>query len=42
MGEDVMYAAIRQIKAKPGSADELAERINGTIPIISGVSGFMG
>jgi len=36
-----MYAAIRQIK-KPGSADELAERINGTLPIISGVSGFMG
>ena len=37
-----MYAAIRQFKAKPGSADALAERIKGAIPIISGVSGFMG
>ena len=37
-----MYAAIRQVKAKPGSADALAERIKGAIPIISGVSGFMG
>lgn len=37
-----MYAAIRQVKAKPGSADALAERIKDAIPIISGVSGFMG
>jgi len=37
-----MYAAIRQFKAKPGSADALAERIKGAISIISGVSGFMG
>jgi hypothetical protein len=37
-----MYAAIRQVKAKPGMADALAERIKGAIPLISGVSGFMG
>jgi hypothetical protein len=37
-----MYAAIRQVKAKPGMADELAERIKGAVPIITGVSGFMG
>ena len=37
-----MYAAIRQVKAKPGSADALAEIVKGAIPIISGVSGFMG
>jgi heme-degrading monooxygenase HmoA len=37
-----MYAAIRQFKAKPGSADALAERIKGAVPIISEVSGFMG
>ncbi len=37
-----MYAAIRQVKAKPGMADELAEKIKGAVPIISGVSGFMG
>ena len=37
-----MYAAIRQVKAKPGTADELAERIKGAVPIITGVSGFMG
>jgi hypothetical protein len=37
-----MYAAIRQFKAKPGSADALAEKIKGAIPIISDVSGFMG
>lgn len=37
-----MYAAIRQFKAKPGSADALAERIKGVVPIISGVPGFMG
>jgi heme-degrading monooxygenase HmoA len=36
-----MYAAIRQFKAKPGSADALAERIKGAVPIISEVSGFM-
>jgi hypothetical protein len=37
-----MYAAIRQFKAKPGSADALAEKIKGAISIISDVSGFMG
>ena len=37
-----MYAAIRQFKAKPGSADALADKIKGTVPIISEVSGFMG
>ncbi len=37
-----MYAAIRQVKAKPGMADELAARIKGAVPIVSGVSGFMG
>ena len=37
-----MYAAIRQVKAKAGKADELAQRIKGAVPIISGVSGFMG
>jgi len=38
-----MYAAIRQAKAKPGMADELARRIKrGAIPIISNVPGFLG
>jgi hypothetical protein len=37
-----MYAAIRQVKAKPGHADMLAEIIKGAVPIVSGVSGFMG
>jgi len=38
-----MYAAIRQAKAKPGTADELARRIKrGAIPIISNVPGFLG
>jgi hypothetical protein len=37
-----MYAAIRQAKAKTGSAEELATRIKeGAIPIISDVEGFM-
>ncbi len=36
-----MYAAIRQGKAKPGTAEELARTIKeGAIPIISGVQGF--
>jgi hypothetical protein len=36
-----MYAAIRQAKAKTGSAEELARRIKeGAIPIISDVEGF--
>jgi hypothetical protein len=36
-----MYAAIRQGKAKPGVAEELARRIKeGAIPIISDVPGF--
>jgi Antibiotic biosynthesis monooxygenase len=37
-----MYAAIRQVKARPGVADALAERVKDLIPIISEVSGFMG
>ncbi len=38
-----MYAAIRQAKAKAGTAEELARRIKeGAIPIISGVEGFIG
>jgi hypothetical protein len=36
-----MYAAIRQAKAKTGTAEELASRIKeGAIPIISDVEGF--
>ena len=36
-----MYAAIRQAKAKAGTAEELASRIKeGAIPIISDVEGF--
>ena len=36
-----MYAAIRQAKVKPGSAEELARRIKeGGIPIVSDVAGF--
>ncbi len=36
-----MYAAIRQAKAKAGTAEELARRITeGAIPIISDVEGF--
>jgi hypothetical protein len=39
--EDAMYAAIRQAKAKSGSAEELARRIkDGAVPIISDVEGF--
>ena len=37
-----MYAAIRQFKAKPGSADALAEKIKEAVSLISDVSGFMG
>ena len=38
-----MYAALRQVKAKPGSADELASRIRkGAVSIVSGVPGFLG
>src|SRR4051795_9159571 len=38
-----MYAAIRQAKAKPGMADELARRVKrGAISIISSVPGFLG
>jgi hypothetical protein len=37
-----MYAAIRQGKARTGTAEELARRIKeGAIPIISDVEGFM-
>jgi hypothetical protein len=40
--EEPMYAAIRQGKAKTGTAEELARRIKeGAIPIISNVEGFM-
>ena len=36
-----MYAAIRQGKAKPGNAEEVARTIKeGAIPIISDVPGF--
>jgi hypothetical protein len=39
--EDPMYAAIRQAKARTGSAEELARRVKeGAIPIISDVDGF--
>jgi hypothetical protein len=37
-----MYAAIRQVMVKPGSVDALVELTKGLVPIISGVSGFMG
>lgn len=37
-----MYAAIRQVKAKTGTADQLASKIKGVIPLISSVPGFMG
>ena len=37
-----MYAAIRQAKARPGHAEDLARTIKeGAIPIISAVPGFM-
>jgi antibiotic biosynthesis monooxygenase len=37
-----MYAAIRQAKAKTGTAEELARRVKeGAIPIISDVDGFI-
>jgi hypothetical protein len=40
--EGPMYAAIRQAKAKTGTAEELARRIKeGAIPIISDVEGFI-
>ena len=29
-------------KQRPGRADELAQRIKGAVPIITGVAGFMG
>src|SRR5258707_15341672 len=39
--EDSMYAAIRQAKAKTGTAEELARRVKeGAIPIISEAEGF--
>jgi quinol monooxygenase YgiN len=37
-----MYAAIRQVKARPGMADALREQVKGAVPIVSGVPGFMG
>jgi quinol monooxygenase YgiN len=38
-----MYAAVRQAKARPGSAEEFARRVKeGAIPLVSGVAGFMG
>src|ERR1700736_672738 len=40
--EDLMFSAIRQAKAKTGTAEELARRIKeGAIPIVSDVEGFM-
>ena len=37
-----MYAGIRQGKARPGMAEELASRIKeGVIPLVSDVPGFM-
>ena len=36
-----MYAAVRQFKAKPGSAEALAEKIKEAISLISDVSGFI-
>jgi hypothetical protein len=37
-----MYAGIRQGKARPGTAEELATRIKeGVIPLVSDVPGFM-
>jgi heme-degrading monooxygenase HmoA len=36
-----MYAAVRRGKAKPGSADELARRVNAeALSAVSGVPGF--
>ena len=36
-----MYAAIRRGKVKPGSAEELARRVQeGALPIVSSISGF--
>jgi hypothetical protein len=36
-----MYAAIRQGKAKPGSAEEVSRRVReGAVPIISSTPGF--
>jgi quinol monooxygenase YgiN len=37
-----MYAALRKFQAKAGKSDELAQKIKGAVPIISGVPGFMG
>ena len=37
-----MYAAIRQVRARPGMADALKEQVKGAVPIVSGVPGFMG
>jgi hypothetical protein len=37
-----MYAGVRQYKSKPGMADQLAEKVKELVPVISGVSGFMG
>jgi hypothetical protein len=37
-----MYAGIRQGKARPGKAEELASRVKeGVIPLVSDVPGFM-
>lgn len=38
-----MYAAIRQVKARPGMAEALTAKIKqGAIPLISSVEGFQG
>jgi quinol monooxygenase YgiN len=36
-----MYAAIRQVKAKPGMEDALRERLKGAVAVVSNVPGFM-
>ena len=37
-----MYAAIRQVKARPGLEEAIKEQIKGAVDIVSAVYGFMG
>jgi quinol monooxygenase YgiN len=37
-----MYAAIRQVKAKPGLEDALREKLKGAVAVVSNVPGFLG
>ncbi|MGO9741179.1 MAG: antibiotic biosynthesis monooxygenase [Roseiarcus sp.] len=37
-----MYAAIRQVKAKPGLEEGIIEQVKGAVDIVSAVPGFMG